>query len=151
MNKIFLNNIGDLGEAQRASFYRFLSTGISEELANFPNPFISKIKVPTRINKRNVPCFVYLYTNDIKLKGPNYSIDNCLKRDTSYTIQIYIPGEYSYSFDEKLDIKNKEDSYLESENIIEKNKKNKIKKIRILENLNQKYELDRTSFLVKFH
>jgi DNA-directed RNA polymerase subunit beta len=135
MNKIFLNNIGDLGEAQRASFYRFLSTGISEELANFPNPFISKIKVPTRINKRNVPCFVYLYTNDIKLKGPNYSIDNCLKRDTSYTIQIYIPGEYSYSFDEKLDIKNKEDSYLESENIIEKNKKNKIKKIRIKQDI----------------
>jgi len=138
MNKIFLNNIGDLGEAQRASFYRFLSTGISEELANFPNPFISKIKVPTRVSKRNIPCFVYLYTNDIKLKGPNYSIDNCLKRDTSYTIQIYIPGEYSYSFDEKLDIKNKENSYLESENVIENNlkhKKAKIKKIRIKQDI----------------
>ena len=32
MNKLFVNNIGDLAEAQRASFYRFLSIGISEEL-----------------------------------------------------------------------------------------------------------------------
>jgi DNA-directed RNA polymerase subunit beta len=102
-NKIFLNNVGDLGEAQRASYYRFLSKGISEELSNFPNPFISKIKVPTRNKKRVIPCFVYLYTNDIKLKGPNHSIDNCLKKDISYAIQLYVPGEYSYSFDEKLD------------------------------------------------
>ena len=105
MDKIFLNNIGDLGEAQRASFYRFLYYGISEELANFSNPFIAKIKVPTRLNKRIIQCFVYLYTNDIKLKGPNFSIDSSLRRDMSYTIQIYIPGEYSYAFDEKLDIK----------------------------------------------
>jgi|TARA_B110000977_G_scaffold187855_1_gene255430 DNA-directed RNA polymerase subunit beta len=160
MNKIFLNNIGDLGEAQRASFYHFLSTGISEELANFPNPFIAKIKVPTRLTKRNIPCFVYLYTNDVKLKGPNYSIDNCLKRDTSYTIQLYIPGEYSYSFDEKLDLKSykiedhdlhKEDSDLvkkiknfDSLGINQKtysiennfeNKKEKIKKIRIKQDI----------------
>ena len=45
MNKLFTNNIGDLAEAQRASFYRFLSKGISEELTNFPNPFLAKIKV----------------------------------------------------------------------------------------------------------
>ena len=39
MNKLFVNNFGDLAEAQRASFYRFLSYGISEELKSFPNPF----------------------------------------------------------------------------------------------------------------
>ena len=79
MNKIFLNNIGDLGEAQRASFYRFLSIGISEELANFPNPFIAKIRVPTRTQKKVLPCFVYLYPNEIKLKGPNFSLGHCLQ------------------------------------------------------------------------
>jgi hypothetical protein len=47
MNKIFVNNIGDLAEAQRASFFRFF-VGISEELINFPNPFITKIKVSGR-------------------------------------------------------------------------------------------------------
>ena len=51
MNKIFVNNIGDLAEAQRASFYRFLSVGISEELVNFPNPFITRIKV-SKIKKK---------------------------------------------------------------------------------------------------
>ena len=98
MNKIFVNNIGDLAEAQRASFYRFLSVGISEELVSFPNPFITKI----RLSKRNkVHCLVYLYTNEIKLKGPNSTIDDCLKRDLSYAIQLYIPGEYSHLLDLK--------------------------------------------------
>ena len=98
MNKIFVNNIGDLAEAQRASFYRFLSVGISEELVSFPNPFITKIRVSGR---RKVHCLVYLYPNEIKLKGPNSTIDNCLKRDLSYAIQLYIPGEYSYILDPK--------------------------------------------------
>jgi DNA-directed RNA polymerase subunit beta len=128
MNKIFVNNIGDLAEIQRASFYRFLSTGITEELANFPNPFIAKIKVPTRTTKRVLPCFVYLYTHDIKLKGPNYSIDNCLKRDISYTIQLYIPGEYSYSFDPILDIRKKEPE----KNLKTKKKINTINQIKSL-------------------
>ena len=137
MNKIFLNNIGDLSEAQRASFYRFLSKGISEELANFPNPFIAKIKVPTRIRRRLLPCFVYLYTNDIKLKGPDYSIDNCLKKDISYAIQLYIPGEYSYSFDEKLDIKENTPnvSFLRSAEIKDRTTKSLVKKVRVKQDI----------------
>lgn len=93
MNKLFVNNIGDLAEAQRASFYRFLSLGISEELSNFPNPFIAKIRISVR---KKLPCLVYLYPNEIKLKGPNHNLETCLKKDLSYTIQLYIPGEYSY-------------------------------------------------------
>jgi hypothetical protein len=57
MNKIFINNIGDLAEAQKASFYQFLHTGIREELINFPNPFLSKTKT---INKKKVPCLFIL-------------------------------------------------------------------------------------------
>lgn len=98
MNKIFVNNIGDLAEAQRASFYRFLSLGISEELINFPNPFITRIRISAR---KKLPCLVYFYPNEIKLKGPNTSLDNCLKRDLSYAIQLYIPAEYSYYVDPK--------------------------------------------------
>ena len=103
MNKVFVNNIGDLGEAQRASFYRFLSTGITEELATFPNPFIAKILVPYF---KKIPCFIYLYLNEIKLKGPNFTLDNCLQRDMSYAMQLYIPGEYSYFSDQKIKKKN---------------------------------------------
>ena len=93
MNKLFVNNIGDLAEAQRASFYRFLSLGISEELSNFPNPFIAKIRISGR---KKLPCLVYLYPDQIKLKGPNHNLETCLKKDLSYTIQLYILGEYSY-------------------------------------------------------
>ena len=94
MNKIFVHNIGDLAEAQRSSFYRFLSTGIVEELKHFQNPFFARAKIS---NRKKIPCLIYLYPNEIKLKGPNSTIDNCLKRDTSYTIQLYISAEYSYS------------------------------------------------------
>ena len=95
MNKIFVNNIGDLSEAQRASYYRFLSSGISEELSHFPNPFFARVKIPSK--RKKVSCLVYLYPNEIKLKGPGANIDSCLKRDISYTIQLYISAEYSYS------------------------------------------------------
>ena len=101
MNKLFVNNIGDLAEAQRASFYRFLSSGISEELLNFPNPFIAKIRTTGR---KKLPCLVYLYPTEVKLKGPNFSIDNCLKRDMTYSIQLYIRGEYSYSADNRVNL-----------------------------------------------
>ena len=100
MNNIFVNNIGDLSEAQRASFYRFLSNGISEELLNFPNPFSAKIRVTS---KKKVPCLIYLYLHDLKVKGPIYNLETCLKRNMTYSIQLYIPSEYSYSIESKAD------------------------------------------------
>lgn len=119
MNKIFVNNIGDLSEAQRASYYHFLSNGISEELLNFPNPFSSKIRI---FGGKKLSCLVYLYLNDLKLKGPNYSLEVCLKRDLTYSIQLYIPCEYSYLIDQNSDI-----TFL--------NKKFSQKKIRIKQDL----------------
>ena len=90
MNKIFVNNIGDLAEAQRASFYRFLSLGISEELVNFPNPF------PARgfFSTRETP--IYCYPNLIKFQSPTNSINSCLQDDKTYTIKLYVSGYYSY-------------------------------------------------------
>lgn len=95
--KLFISNIGDLAEAQRASYYSFLSFGISEEISHFPNPFVTNIQVSTR---KRFPCLVYLCPHEIKVKGPNASIEFCLKRDMSYTIQIYISSEYSYPLQE---------------------------------------------------
>lgn len=141
MNNLFLNNIGDLGEAQRASFFRFLSKGINEELLSFPNPFFTKIKVPTRIKKRVITCRVYLYTNEIKLKGPNFGIDLSLKRDITYAIQLYIPGTYTYLFDENVDIKKVSDYTQEFSNLNSKQEnlplasKLAIKKIRVKQDI----------------
>ena len=123
MNKIFVNNIGDLSEAQRASFYRFLANGISEELINFPNPFSSKIRI---LGGKKIPCLVYLYINDLKLKGPNYSLDICLKRDMTYSIQMFIPCEYSYSIETNSELSSLNDK---------SNKKGKINKIRIKQDI----------------
>jgi DNA-directed RNA polymerase subunit beta len=91
MNKLFISNIGDLAEAQRASFYHFLSYGITEELSHFPNPFISR---HVGSGKKTFPCLTYFYPSDIKFKGPNFSIEKCLKKNLSYNIQIYVNGEY---------------------------------------------------------
>jgi DNA-directed RNA polymerase beta subunit len=44
-----------------------------------------------------------LYCSEIKLKGPNCNLDTCVKRHISYTIQIYVSGEYSYPCDSKSD------------------------------------------------
>jgi DNA-directed RNA polymerase subunit beta len=125
MNKLFVNNIGDLAESQRASFYRFLYKGINEELLTFPNPFLAKIKIS---GKKKLACLVSLYSNELKLKGPNFSIDECLKRDMSYSIQIFIPGEYYYGAEEKNE---------NNVSILSKiqNKSSKIKKIHIKQDI----------------
>jgi DNA-directed RNA polymerase subunit beta len=103
MNKIFVNNLGDLSETQRANFYRFLYRGISEELTSFPNPFFSYVRIFPK--KKKVPCFIYLFPSEIKLKGPDLTPEICMKRDISYTIQLYISGEYSYfTFNKELPI-----------------------------------------------
>ena len=102
MNKVFVNNVGDLAEAQRASFYRFLSSGISEEILIFPNPFFARVRILER--QKRIYALIYLYSNSIKLKGPNSNLDMCVKRHISYTIQIFIPAEYSYPSDSKYHI-----------------------------------------------
>jgi DNA-directed RNA polymerase subunit beta len=128
MNKLFVNNVGDLAEAQRSSFYRFLSLGISEEMLLFPNPFFAKVRIRERT--RRIYALIYLYSNSIKLKGPNSNLDVCIKRHISYTIQIFIPAEYSYPSDSnyhtlKLNLKanESEDSsytYIDDEEVEEK-------------------------------
>ena len=127
MNKIFVNNIGDLAEAQRASFYRFIMNGISEELVNFPNPFLTKIRIS---GKKKISCLIYLYPNEIKLKGPHFNINNCLRRDTTYAIQLYIRGEYSYFTDQK-------NEFISNENYeeIKPSKRKKIKKVQISQDI----------------
>jgi len=134
MSKIFINNIGDLGEIQKASYYRFLFKGIYQELLSFPNPFITKIKAPTRAQKKVITSEVHLFINDIKLKGPNVCIDLALKRDLTYAIQLYIPGEYEYSFDENLDFK-KVEEYFQKPLLAFNQKDHIIKKIKVKQDI----------------
>ena len=133
MNKIFVNNIGDLAEAQRASFYRFLSVGISEELEMFPNPFVARIKVAVR---KKAPCLVYIYPNEIKLKGPNASIDLCLRRDITYAIQLFVCSEYSYFINYKGETKaekKRKQLRKESDTSLKRDRLTEFEKLKILE------------------
>jgi hypothetical protein len=63
----------------------------------------------------------------------------CLKRDLSYAIQLYVPGEYSYSVEQKTDeiTESKAQDLLLSRSI----KRHKLKE----------YVLNKISFLAKFH
>jgi len=139
MNKLFVNNIGDLTEAQRASFYRFLSLGLSEELEHFTNPFIANIKGEGR---KKVKRLIYLYPDEIKLKGPNFPMNACLKQNLSYSIQLYIKAEYSTILKTSLktDFENEQNSpktKKESNSILlnSNNLDRQIKKVRIKKDL----------------
>ena len=104
MNKLFLNNLGDLGETQRASFYRFLYKGIKEEFAEFENPIRIKVKVPTRdIIHRRVFTYLFFYINDIKFTEPLFSIDTALTEDLTYSTQLYVGSYYQYFFNKRYD------------------------------------------------
>ena len=97
MNKIFINNIGDLNEIQRISYFHLLYTGIKNEILNFENPFFTKLKLNTN---KSIFSLVYLYPNYIKFKGPQYNIASCLKLNLSYTINFYVQSEYIYTIKE---------------------------------------------------
>jgi len=130
MKNLFVNNIGDLAETQRASFYRFIMKGIKEEFLNFPNPFSTKIKI---LGRKKIQCSIFLYPNEIKVKGPNFSLKTCSRRNLTYSINLYIPGEYSFFQDEKKNILSHE-KYLELRTI-NSSKFEKYEKIRMKQNI----------------
>ncbi len=107
MNNVFNYNIPDLSEIQHSSFYKFILQGIKNELLNFPNPFFTNIT----IKKHKVNSLVYLYPNDIKIKGPTFSMSECFEKNISYSIQLYIPVEYNYKLDNKI-VRLKQDMFL---------------------------------------
>jgi len=93
MNDIFVNNIGNLSDNQHSNYYNFIKNGISYEFQDFPNPFFININ---NFSKNKIPCFIYLYPNKIKLKGPKINLEECIKYSLSYTLQIFVEIQYSY-------------------------------------------------------
>lgn len=85
MNKLFVQNIGELNNLQLASFYHFLNKGVSKEFY--------QIKNPLNITQ-NKKLLLYFYPNDLKLLPNNININKALKNNLSYTINLYFPSEY---------------------------------------------------------
>lgn len=117
MNKIFLNNIGDLAETQHLSYSRFLLKGIHEELSVIPTYIYNVYIVPNifnnikskvislkidevlnlydlnkKINRFSKIERILIYKNEIKFKYNKSSIEQVFLRDKNYTIKLYVKG-----------------------------------------------------------
>ncbi len=97
MKTIFLENISDLAETQRVSFFNFLHRGINEELKLLENPLklrLRKKRPKEFANQVSKYGDIYFYTNEIKLKGPYESLQNCQIKHISYCLQIFVTTYY---------------------------------------------------------
>lgn len=117
MNKIFLNNIGDLAETQHISYSRFLLKGIHEELSVIPTYIYSIYLLPNIFNykkskiinlkiedilglynlKKKINKFlkierILIYKNEIKFKYNKNSVEQVFLKDKNYTIKLYVKG-----------------------------------------------------------
>jgi DNA-directed RNA polymerase subunit beta len=114
MEKVFINNFGDFVQAQRSSYYHLLTFGIAEELStHLINPTLSKV----RLFKKRLPYLIYLYPNELKIKGPIFPLEKCIKRDLTYAIKLYLPAQYSAMLSDSSfsKLQEKEDSNLNKE------------------------------------
>ncbi|MBE9079057.1 DNA-directed RNA polymerase subunit beta [Romeria aff. gracilis LEGE 07310] len=70
----------DLVEIQRASFRWFLAEGLVEELESFSpiTDYTGKLEL-------------HFLGRDYRLKSPKYSVDEAKRRDSTYSVQMYVP------------------------------------------------------------
>ena len=70
----------DLIEIQRSSFRWFLEEGLIEELNSFSpiTDYTGKLEL-------------HLLGSNYKLKAPKYDVDEAKRRDSSYSVQMYVP------------------------------------------------------------
>jgi DNA-directed RNA polymerase subunit beta len=73
-------SLPDLIEIQRASFRWFLEAGLIEELDSFSpiTDYTGKLEL-------------HFMGKDFKLKRPKYDVDEAKRRDSSYSVQMYVP------------------------------------------------------------
>ena len=90
MNKIFLNNVGDLSEAPRASYIRFLIKGIREELSYIPL-FLYTKNLNMFIEKHNITRTL-IYKNEIKFKFTGVKVSKAYLKKKNYSIYLFIKG-----------------------------------------------------------
>lgn len=81
-SKISSFSLPDLVEIQRASFCWFLEEGLAEEIKNFS---------PITDYTDNLE--LHLLGDEYKLKYPKYSINECKRRDATYSVQVYVPAK----------------------------------------------------------
>jgi len=115
--KTFTINSADLIEIQRTSYYKFLFDDLQKEFQDLSNPFYAIIKAKKRkkrpffVNKsQNVNDIVrrrakkydtipvYLNTNQVKFSGPSRTFKDCIKKERSYNLDIFLNSYSINSF-----------------------------------------------------
>ena len=82
IKKVFLSNLPDLIEIQKASFCWFLEKGLAKELNNF-----SLILDYTKTYQ------IRFYSNEFYFRRPRYSIFEAKWNEVTYSVSIFIPIE----------------------------------------------------------
>jgi DNA-directed RNA polymerase subunit beta len=80
MTNLTYNLLPDLIEIQHASFRWFLEEGLIEELDSFSpiTDYTGKLEL-------------HFLGSDYKLKEPKYNVDEAKRRDSTYSVQMYVP------------------------------------------------------------
>jgi DNA-directed RNA polymerase subunit beta len=80
MTKLIQNPLPDLIEIQRSSFRRFLEEGLIEELNSFSpiRDYTGKLEL-------------HFIGEEYKLKEPKYDLNESKRRDSTYSVQMYVP------------------------------------------------------------
>lgn len=80
MSNLTYNLLPDLISIQRSSFRWFLEEGLIEELESFSpiTDYTGKLEL-------------HFLAQDYKLKEPKYAVDEAKRRDSTYSVQMYVP------------------------------------------------------------
>ncbi|WP_147070194.1 DNA-directed RNA polymerase subunit beta [Microcystis aeruginosa] len=80
MNNLTFNLLPDLIEIQHSSFRWFLEEGLIEELNSFSpiSDYTGKLEL-------------HFLGQDYRLKEPKYNVDEAKRRDSTYSVQMYVP------------------------------------------------------------
>ena len=118
MKKIFLENIADLAETQRASFFNFLYKGISAELKLLENPLDGRFLTKKLLKEKKIKLernpALYFLSEEVKIKGPYESLQNAQLKHISYCLQIFAT---TYYYAKKLKTIVEQDLLLHLENL----------------------------------
>ncbi len=102
MNNIFVNNLGDLADTQRISYYKFLIN----ELNSIIEPLLKdekSLKTKTIVKKKKkhknkikyLDYKIFLSTTNIKLRFPEEDLRTFIENNATYSVEAYLPIFYS--------------------------------------------------------
>lgn len=88
-NSLFISSVGDLNQG-RLSFFRFLTDGLKEELAQIDNPIVLESAKNNELPYERI----YFNPNNIKINLPSQNSYSTADEDKTYSAQVFVLTEY---------------------------------------------------------